>query len=100
MQFQSAAGFLKLLGIGNANDREPKNLCGNRDFTNRLRSGRRHGNQVDCLPEAANGVMMLGMTAGAMMAILQHMIKVQQEALFASAEAVLRRVATRRDGTP
>jgi len=99
LQFQSAAGFLKLLGIGNANDREPKNICGNRDLTKRLRSGRRHGNQVDCLPEAANAGMRLGMTAGAMMAILQHMIKVQQEALFAST-GVLRRVATRRDGTP
>jgi len=50
--------------------------------------------------EAANGVMMLGMTAAAIMAILQHMIKVQQDSLFASAEAVLRRVAARRDGAP
>jgi hypothetical protein len=31
--------------------------------------------------EAANGVMMLGMTAAAMMAILQNMIKVQQDAI-------------------
>jgi len=50
--------------------------------------------------EAANGVMMLAMTAAAIMAILQHMIKVQQDSLFASAEAVLRRVAARRDGAP
>jgi len=32
--------------------------------------------------EAVNGVLMLGMTAAALMAILQHMIKTHQEELF------------------
>jgi hypothetical protein len=36
--------------------------------------------------EAVNGVLMLGMTAAALMAILQHMIKVQQDAILQSAE--------------
>lgn len=31
--------------------------------------------------EAVNGVLMLGMTAAAVMAILQHMIKVQHESM-------------------
>ncbi|WP_213959296.1 MULTISPECIES: ion channel [unclassified Variovorax] len=50
--------------------------------------------------EAANGVMMLGMTAAAMMAILQHMIKVQQDALFAKAEAALRQATTDSGAAP
>ena len=33
--------------------------------------------------EAVNGVLMLGMTAAALMAIVQHMIKSQQDALLA-----------------
>jgi hypothetical protein len=36
--------------------------------------------------EAVNGVLMLGMTAAALMAILQHMIKAQQDAILQSAE--------------
>jgi ABC-type polysaccharide transport system permease subunit len=36
--------------------------------------------------EALNGVLMLGMTAAALMAILQHMIKAQQDAMRVSAE--------------
>jgi hypothetical protein len=34
--------------------------------------------------EAANGVLMLGMSAATLMAIVQHMIKVQQEAVLAA----------------
>jgi len=37
--------------------------------------------------EASNGVMMLGMTAAAMMAILQNMIKAQQDAILGSGGA-------------
>jgi hypothetical protein len=36
--------------------------------------------------EAMNGVLMLGMTAAALMAILQHMIKSQQEAVLRGEE--------------
>jgi hypothetical protein len=35
--------------------------------------------------EAVNGVLMLGMTAAALMAIVQHMIKSQQDAIVAAA---------------
>ena len=38
--------------------------------------------------EAVNGVLMLGMTAAALMAILQQMIRSQQDAMVRSAETV------------